>query len=175
VRQTFQWFRDHDVELPTNPIQGTQLVWKVPSQSLIGDILRNPFYAGAYVWGRRPIKTVLVDGRLEKRQDALHRAEECRVFIPEHHVGYIDWATYEESQRMIRRSSVNWQSDESMAAIREGQVLLVGAPLWALWPQAPCALLGRAVELTRAISAKATLTMAVSIALALVARLSIAD
>jgi DNA invertase Pin-like site-specific DNA recombinase len=126
VRQTFQWFRDHDVELPTNPIQGTQLVWKVPSQSLIGDILRNPFYAGAYVWGRRPIKTVLVDGRLEKRQDALHRAEECRVFIPEHHVGYIDWATYEENQRMIRRNSVNWQSDESMAAIREGQGLLVG-------------------------------------------------
>jgi DNA invertase Pin-like site-specific DNA recombinase len=23
VRQTFQWFRDHDVELPANPIQGT--------------------------------------------------------------------------------------------------------------------------------------------------------
>lgn len=126
VRQTFQWFRDHDVELPTNPIQGTQLVWKIPSQSLIGDILRHPFYAGAYVWGRRPIKTVLVEGRLEKRQDALHRAEECRVFIPEHHVGYIDWATYEENQRMIRRNSVNWQSDESMAAIREGQGLLVG-------------------------------------------------
>jgi len=126
VRQTFQWFRDHDVELPTNPIHGTQLVWKTPSQSLIGDILRNPFYAGAYVWGRRPVKTVLVEGRLEKRQDALHRAEECRVFIPEHHVGYIDWATYEENQRMIRRNSVNWQSDESMAAIREGQGLLVG-------------------------------------------------
>src|ERR1700758_4695671 len=126
VRQTFQWFRDHDVELPANPIQGTQLVWKIPAQSLIGDILRNPFYAGAYVWGRRPVKTVLVEGRLEKRQGALHRAEECRVFIPEHHVGYIDWATYEENQRMIRRNSVNWESDESMAAIREGQGLLVG-------------------------------------------------
>ena len=28
VRQTFQWFRDHDVELPVNPIQGTRLVWR---------------------------------------------------------------------------------------------------------------------------------------------------
>jgi hypothetical protein len=55
VRQTFQWFRDHDMELPANPIQGTRLVWKIPSQSLIRDILRNPFYAGAYVWGRRPV------------------------------------------------------------------------------------------------------------------------
>jgi len=126
VRQTFQWFRDHDVELPANPIQGTQLVWKIPSQSLIRDILRNPFYAGAYVWGRRPVKTVFVEGRLEKRQDAYRRAEECRVFIPEHHVGYIDWAIYEENQRMIRRNSVNWEGDESMAAIRDGQGLLVG-------------------------------------------------
>jgi len=126
VRQTFQWFRDHDVELPANPIQGTRLVWKIPTQSLIRDILSNPFYAGAYVWGRRPVTTLLVEGRLEKRQGALRRAEECRVFIPEHHVGYINWATYEENQRMTQRNSVNWQGDESMAAIRAGQGLLVG-------------------------------------------------
>ena len=126
VRQTFQWFRDHDVELPANPIRGTRLVWKIPSQSLVRDILCNPFYAGAYVWGRRPVTTLLVEGRLEKRQSAMRRAEECRVFIRDHHVGYIDWATYEENQRMIRRNSVNWQGDESMAAIRAGQGLLVG-------------------------------------------------
>jgi DNA invertase Pin-like site-specific DNA recombinase len=126
VRQTFQWFRDHDLELPANPIQGTRLVWKIPSQSLVRDILCNPFYAGAYVWGRRPIATRLVEGRLEKRQGAMRRAEDCRVFIRDHHVGYIDWATYEENQRMTRRNAVNWQGDESMAAIRAGQGLLVG-------------------------------------------------
>src|SRR5437016_10172980 len=126
VRQTFQWFRDHDVELPANPIQGTRLVWKIPTQSLVRDILCNPFYAGAYVWGRRPVETLLIEGRLEKRQSAKRRAEDCRVFIRDHHVGYIDWATYEENQRMTRRNSVNWQSDETMAAIRAGQGLLVG-------------------------------------------------
>src|SRR3954453_16705912 len=126
VRQTFQWFRDHDIELPVNPIEGTRLVWKVPSQSFIRDVLCNPFYAGAYVWGRRPVTMVVLDGRLEKRQSAMQRAEECRVFIREHHIGYIDWATYEENQRMIRRNSVNWPGDESMTAIRAGQGLLVG-------------------------------------------------
>src|SRR5215510_5738357 len=126
VRQTFQWFRDHDLELPVNPIQGTRLIWKIPSQSLVRDILRNPFYAGAYVWGRRPVTTLLVGGHLEKRQSALRSAEECRVFIRDHHIGYIDWATYEENQRIIRRNSVNWEGDESMAAIRDGQGLLVG-------------------------------------------------
>src|SRR5271156_2840037 len=126
VRQTFQWFRDHDLELPVNPIQGTRLIWKVPSQSLIRDILRNPFYAGAYVWGRRPVTTLLIEGRLEKRQSAMRSAEECRVFIRDHHVGYIDWATYEENRRITQRNSVNREGDESMAAIRAGQGLLVG-------------------------------------------------
>ena len=126
VRQTFQWFRDHDVELPANPIRGTQLVWKVPSQSLVRDILRNPFYAGAYVWGRRPMEAVLVDGRLEKRQGAFRAPEQCRVFIPDHHPGYIDWASYQDNQRMTRRNAVNWKDNESTAAIRAGQGLLTG-------------------------------------------------
>jgi DNA invertase Pin-like site-specific DNA recombinase len=126
VRQTFQWFRDHDVELPANPIRGTRLVWKIPSQSLIADILRNPFYAGAYVWGRRPMETSLVEGRLKKRQGPYRQPQDCRVFIAGHHAGYIEWATYEENRRMTHRNSVNWEPDESMAAIRAGQGLLVG-------------------------------------------------
>ena len=126
IRQTFLWFRDHDIELPANPIRGTRLVWKVPTQALVREILVNPFYAGAYVWGRRPMETVLVDGHLKKRQTSLRPAENCRVFIRDHHEGYIDWAIYEENQRVLRRNSVNWQGDESMAAIRAGQGLLAG-------------------------------------------------
>src|SRR4051812_37944958 len=116
VRQTFQWFRDHEIELPANPLRGTRLIWKIPSQSLVADILRNPFYAGAYVWGRHPTETLLVDGRLRKRQAANRPPEECRVFIADHHVEYIDWATYEENQRMTHRNILNRETDESMAA-----------------------------------------------------------
>lgn len=65
VRQTFQWFRDQDLELPVNPAHrgGRGLRWQVPTQSFVRDVLANPFYAGAYVWGRRPMETVLVEGR----------------------------------------------------------------------------------------------------------------
>ena len=81
IRQTFQWFRDHDIELPANPIRGTKLIRKVPPEPS-ARYFDQPFYAGAYVWGRRPVTTLLVDGRLQKRQSATRRAEECRVFIP---------------------------------------------------------------------------------------------
>jgi hypothetical protein len=89
------------VELPANPIRGTRIIWKIPSQSLIRDMLRSPFYAGASVWGRRPVATVLVKGRLEKRQGSMRRAIECRVFLPDHHEAYIDWATYEEKKFLL--------------------------------------------------------------------------
>src|SRR3981081_761214 len=98
---------------------------------------------------RRPVITLLVAGRLEKHQSATRQAEDCRVFIPDHHVGYIDWATYEENRRMTRRNSVNRQGDESMAAIRDGQGLPGGTPsLWALWPQARRMLPGEAAAPT---------------------------
>src|SRR6201993_2033443 len=169
VRQTFQWFRDHDIELPVNPIQGTRLIWKIPSQSLIRDILRNPFYAGAYVWGRRPVMTLLVDGRLERRQSAMCPAEECRVFIRDHHVGYIDWATYEENRRMMRRNSVNWEGDEAMAAIRAGQGLLVGLLRCGHCGRSCMYGIGAVAAPMHAIFVRATMMLAGSIASALAA------
>jgi len=36
IRQAFQWFRDHDVELPVNPARGgNHLVWQIPTQAFV--------------------------------------------------------------------------------------------------------------------------------------------
>jgi DNA invertase Pin-like site-specific DNA recombinase len=127
IRQTFQWFRDHDLPLPVNPARGgNALIWQVPTQAFVRDVLVNPFYAGAYVWGRRPTETIVVAGRVQRRQGRLRRAEECRVFIPDHHEGYIDWQTYEENQTIIRGNNMNLESDEPTSAVREGSGLLTG-------------------------------------------------
>jgi hypothetical protein len=127
IRQTFQWFRDHDVELPVNPARGgNQLVWQIPTQAFVRDVLVNPFYAGAYVWGRRPVETVLVDGQLKKRQGRLRPPHECRVFIPDHHAGYIAWRVYEANRKIIDSNNMNLETSESMAAARDGSGLLTG-------------------------------------------------
>ena len=69
IRQTFQWFRGQDVQLPVNAVRGRQgVIWQLPTQSFVRDVLLNPFYAGAYVWGRRTTETVFADGVLKKRQ-----------------------------------------------------------------------------------------------------------
>jgi len=128
VRQTFKWFHAEQVELPVNKFIGGQrkLVWQLPTQSFVVNVLRNAFYAGAYIYGQRPTETVLVEGRLRKRQGRMRRAEECSVFLRDHHEGYIDWETYQENQRIMRRNSLDLESDEAVSAVREGQALLVG-------------------------------------------------
>jgi hypothetical protein len=123
VRRTSQWFRDHDLELPANPIQGTRLIWKILSQSLIRDILRNPFYAGTYVWGRRPVTTLLVGGRLEKRQSVLRSRREPAN----------DAAQFGElGGRQIDGGDSRWPASSGRAP-----------PLRTLWTQAARTVLGR--------------------------------
>jgi DNA invertase Pin-like site-specific DNA recombinase len=128
LRQTLKWFRDHEVEVPTNKVRGGKykVVFQLPTQSRISEVLHNPFYAGAYVYGRRPVMTVWEEGLLKKRQGAALPLSETRVFLRDHHEGYIDWATYEENARMIDRNNFRPASGAPVGAVRRGQGLLAG-------------------------------------------------
>jgi DNA invertase Pin-like site-specific DNA recombinase len=126
IRQTFKWFHAQGIELPvTRKREGrVEMVFQLPTHSFIGHVLRNPIYAGAYVYGRRPIELTLVDGRPRKRHGRLRPPTDARVFIPDHHDGYIDWATYDEHQRMMRRNSLRHEREEGTGGVRAGHGLL---------------------------------------------------
>lgn len=126
ARQTFKWFHDQDIALPVNRAREghVELVFQLPTLSFISDVLRNPIYAGAYVYGRRPTEVRLVEGRLRRRQGRERRPTEARVFIADHHAGYIDWAMYEEHRRRLRRNTLRHEREEGTGAIRAGLGLL---------------------------------------------------
>jgi DNA invertase Pin-like site-specific DNA recombinase len=128
IRQTYGWFMENQIELPVNKsISGqAQLVWKLPAQTFIPSVLHNPIYAGAYAYGRRPTETVLEQGELRKRQTAIRPHDQAKVFIQNHHEGYISWETYLRYQRMIDNNGTNFQADESILAVRQGHGLLTG-------------------------------------------------
>ena len=127
IRQTYKWFFDNEVELPVGKVRDgrRRIVFQVPRHTFISCVLHNAFYAGVYAWGRRSTEVVWRDGALRKRVSSPVPAEEARVFIPDHHEGYIDWSTFEENERMIRRNKVS-ESDESVGAVRAGYGLLTG-------------------------------------------------
>ena len=128
IRQTFKWFRDNDFELPVHKSHGGRnaVVFQQPRHSFVASVLHNPFYAGAYAWGRRPTEVVWRGGVLRKRQRAATAPEQARIFIREHHEGYIDWSAFEENQRMIDRNHWRGESDATAGAARTGRGLLAG-------------------------------------------------
>jgi DNA invertase Pin-like site-specific DNA recombinase len=128
IRQTHRWFHEEQIELPVNKaIAGRwQLMWKRPTPSFVRDLLHNPIYAGAYVYGRRPREVVVKDGKPRKRQASPLPAEQASVFIPDHHPGYISWAQYQRNQAIMRSNGGNFTRDESAQAVRSGHGLLTG-------------------------------------------------
>ena len=126
IRQACLWFHHEGIEVPVNRAADgrIRIVWRLPSQSFINAVLHNPFYAGAYTYGRRPCETALKDGRLVKRQGKVLPPEECRVFIRDHHEGYISWQTYEENQSTMRHNRHGFEVDAAIASVRSGNALL---------------------------------------------------
>ena len=128
IRQTHRWFHEEHIELPVNKALGGQfqLAWQLPTVSFLSDLLHNPLYAGAYVYGRRPTEVVVKQGQAVKRQRRAQPAEEASVFIPDHHPGYISWPQYQRNQDIMRSNGGNFTQDESALAVRCGQGLLTG-------------------------------------------------
>jgi len=88
-------------------------------------VLTNPVYAGAYAYGKsRHERYVDEQGMLRKRTRHLPMAE-WSVFLPEHHPGYIDWATFQANQARID-SNVHPQPHQAGGAVREGAALHQG-------------------------------------------------
>jgi DNA invertase Pin-like site-specific DNA recombinase len=128
IRQTHRWFHEERIELPVNKaVRGRfELRWQLPTMSFIKDVLSNPLYAGAYVYGRRPIKVSVQDGQTIKRQRSAQAAESASVFIADHHEGYIDWDTYQRHRNTMRGNGSNFVQDEATLAVRSGHGLLTG-------------------------------------------------
>jgi DNA invertase Pin-like site-specific DNA recombinase len=128
IRQTFLWFHGHNIELPvTKEIAGhKEIVWQLPKKSYIKELLQNPLYAGVYAWGRESTKLHYVNGKVVKRRVRKTDATKSKVFIQDHHEGYIDLDTFMENQKIIRENSLRLSDGEVVGAAREGQGILGG-------------------------------------------------
>ena len=128
IRQTHRWFHEERIELPVNKaVRGRfELRWQLPTMSFVKDVLSNPLYAGAYVYGRRPIKVVIKEGQTIKRQRSVQEPENAGVFITDHHEAYIDWSAYQRHRNTMRGNGGNFVQDDAALAVRSGHGLLTG-------------------------------------------------
>jgi DNA invertase Pin-like site-specific DNA recombinase len=126
--QALRRFLDEGVLFPrrirTGPNRG-DLEWAEPQHSRLLQVLRNPRYAGAFVYGRT---------RGRRQPDGT--ASRCKVprdqwaiIIPDHHPGYISWAQFEANQKQLAENAKGFGEQRRFSPVREGPALLQGRVL----------------------------------------------
>jgi DNA invertase Pin-like site-specific DNA recombinase len=126
--QTVRYLREQDILFPrrlrAGPDKGA-LLWAPAEHSRILQVLHNPRYAGAFVYGRTKTRR-LPDGRTV--QVKVPRAE-WQFVIPSTHPGYIDWDRFEANQRRLADNAQAFGGERRAGPVREGPALLQGRVL----------------------------------------------
>jgi DNA invertase Pin-like site-specific DNA recombinase len=126
ARQTMLYFRDEHIRLPeaVRGTSGQDVVWRLPSDSRIRQILRNPQYAGAFAYGRTGNRTHVTDGRTSTSRSK-KALEAWTVCLRDHHEGYITWDAYLHTQRVLE-ANVSRRETPQAGAAKRGPAMLSG-------------------------------------------------
>jgi DNA invertase Pin-like site-specific DNA recombinase len=126
--QTAKLFREQGVRFPRRIRKGLnqgELHWVRAEHSRILQVLHNPRYAGAFVYGR--VRTrLLPDGKYSTTK--VPRSE-WQFVIPDVHAGYISWERFEANQTRLAENALGFGGARKAGPPREGPALLQGRVL----------------------------------------------
>ncbi|MBB4277733.1 recombinase family protein [Rhizobium mongolense] len=109
---------------PSDGKRLTSFEWQpIRYRNVIG-LLKNPFYAGAYAYGKSAKRITVVDGRARKSYGHGKAFDDWEVLIREHHEGYIDWAEFERNQASLACNAYGRSGGQKSG--RGGRALLSG-------------------------------------------------
>jgi DNA invertase Pin-like site-specific DNA recombinase len=100
------------------------LLWGKLDHSRVIQILHNPRYAGAFVYGR--YRTVPTAGAKRTMRVLKVAREDWPVLIPNAHRGYICWDEYERNQLTLKQNAAGFSPSGRGTVPREGPALLQG-------------------------------------------------
>jgi len=126
ARQVLLWMASQNVHFPypSNGRTLTSFEWRPIRYRNVISILKNPFYAGVYAYGKSEKRTTIVDGRARKSYGHHKPMGTWEVFIKDHHEGYISWAEFERNQALLAGNAYGRVGDTKSG--RGGRALLAG-------------------------------------------------
>ncbi len=99
--------------------------WIEPSSHAAYQILTQPSYAGAYVYGRRrTVRRIDAEGGVRSQSQMVGRSD-WKVLIRDHHEGLISWDRFERIQNQLMANST-MAGMNAPGPAREGTALLQG-------------------------------------------------
>jgi Recombinase/Recombinase zinc beta ribbon domain len=132
--KTLLFLKKHHILLPRHQTSGLrkgELLWKEPTESMIIEILHNPAYAGAFVYGRRPIDPMR--RKPGRRGTGVMRRpmEEWITLQQDVYPAYISWEQFLQNQARLMENTQEALTRQAAiqgarGAAREGEALLQG-------------------------------------------------
>jgi DNA invertase Pin-like site-specific DNA recombinase len=124
-----QRFAENALRFPKRAYGGAwdgKIIWGRLTHSRVLSMLKNPSYAGIYVFGRyRYRREISVEGAVHKRIHAVAMAD-WRVNLKEHHEGYITLEEFFKNQERLEKNRTNGEDTLLAGPAREGLALLQG-------------------------------------------------
>jgi DNA invertase Pin-like site-specific DNA recombinase len=126
-----RYLKREGLKIPARALRGPwpqEVVWGMPTASGVREIVQNPTYAGAYVYGRKVIDPVR--RRPGARRGGMVRKpiDTWEVCLQDFYPAYISWEEYMANQKRIADNQNNYFKNKQ-GAPREGQALLQGIVL----------------------------------------------
>ena len=124
VNGLLRYLVEHRIEMPRRAPGGErkgELQWCRPNRVTLSNLLHNPAYAGAYVYGRRPIDPKRKKPGRPSTGKTVARPEQWQVLIKDHFAAYIDWGRFETNLEQLRQNG-----RDGIGVARHGPSLLSG-------------------------------------------------
>jgi DNA invertase Pin-like site-specific DNA recombinase len=124
-----QRFVEGAVRFPKRAYGGAwdgKIIWGRLSHGRVLGLLKNPSYAGMYVFGRYQYRReISPQGEVRKRMHAVAMPD-WRVSLKQHHEGYISLEEFFENQQRLEKNRTNGEEMLLSGPAREGLALLQG-------------------------------------------------
>jgi DNA invertase Pin-like site-specific DNA recombinase len=127
ARQVLLHMRREGLTAP-RPMDGrhaTPVAWRAPVYRTVIAILQNPFYAGAYAYGKSQTRTTIIEGTMRKAHGRRRSMETWTALVRDHHEAYISWEQFEQNQQRLARNAFRKPAGGAKAG-RGGNALLAG-------------------------------------------------
>jgi DNA invertase Pin-like site-specific DNA recombinase len=115
-------FNRNDLRLPRRDRFG-RTRWRCPTIAGILEVLKNPAYAGAFVYGRSRSTRSAPGAKPRQKKLPL---EQWRIVVKDKYPAYVNWETFEKIRAMLRDNYAEYDRNKSRGVPREGEALLHG-------------------------------------------------
>lgn len=131
VGKLVQYLNQQGLQVPCQSRSYSEgLCWRRASIGNIGGMVRNPAYAGAFVYGRRMLKP---SENMDKSREETARGSRAilprsqwHVCIHDKYPAYISWESFEEIEKMLQDNYAEYDRNKTRGFPRDGEALLQG-------------------------------------------------